>query len=129
MSTDDAVAVAYSILVRLQSALDEGDPPTLTELFDDAAVLIGTGTHNHGRQAVDAYLGAVLEQPPFRWEWHEVIVFHESPGALGFTAFGEIVDSQVQQEERAPFRLTLFAVERPGGWVVRQFHGSIPSAF
>jgi uncharacterized protein (TIGR02246 family) len=129
MSTDDGAAVAYSILVRLQSALDEADLPTLTELFDDEAVLIGTGSHNHGRQAVDAYLGAVLEQPPFRWEWREVIVFHESPGTLGFAAFGEIVDSQVQQEERAPFRLTLFAVERPGGWVVQQFHGSIPSAF
>jgi uncharacterized protein (TIGR02246 family) len=129
MSTDDAVAVAYSILVRLQSALDEGDLPTVTELFDDEAVLIGTGSHNHGRQAVDAYLGAVLEEPPFRWEWREVIVCHESPGAIGFAAFGEIVDSQAQQEERAAYRLTLFAVERPGGWVVRQFHGSIPTAF
>jgi uncharacterized protein (TIGR02246 family) len=129
MSTDDAVAVAYSILVRLQSALDEADHETLNELFDDDAVLVGSSAHSHGREEIDAYLGAVLTQPSFRWEWRDVIVFHRDPGALGFTGFGEVVVSADHQEQRAPYRLTLFAVERPGGWVVQHFHGSTTSGF
>ena len=127
MSIHDGDAVAYSILVRLQSALDERDHETLSDLFDDEAVLIGTVGHNHGRQEIDAYLSALLAQPAFQWEWREVIVFHEGPGVLGFTGFGEVLVSLPEHEERAPFRLTVFAVDRPGGWEIRHLHGSIPS--
>jgi uncharacterized protein (TIGR02246 family) len=130
MSTEDALAVAYSILVRMQSAIDDADHESLSELFDDDAVLIGTSSHTHGREDVDAYVRAVIEQPgTFRWEWRDVVVFHESPGLLGAACFGEIVISGAEQEDRAPFRLTIFAVEQTSGWVIQQFHGSAPASF
>jgi uncharacterized protein (TIGR02246 family) len=128
MSNDDAVAMAYSILVRLQSAIEDEDHASLSEMFDDEAVLIGPSAHSHGRQEVDAYVAAVLAEPgTFHWEWRDVVVFHEGPGVLGFTSFGEIVVTGAEKAARAPFRLTVFADEHPGGWAIRQFHGSIPS--
>jgi len=129
MSYEDAAAMAYSILVRLQSAIEDEDHASLCELFDDEAVLIGTSAHSEGRQEVDAYLAAVLAGPgSFYWEWREVVVFHEGPEALGFTSFGDMVVTGADGTERAPFRLTVVAVEHPGGWAIRHFHGSIPSS-
>lgn len=97
-------------------------------MFDDEAVLIGTSAHSTGRQEVDAYLAAVLaERGTFRWEWRNVVVFHEAPGLLGFNGFGDIVITGAQRSDRAPFRLTVVAVEHPGGWAIRHFHGSVAS--
>jgi len=128
MSNDDAVAMAWSILVRLQSAIEDEDHASLSELFDDEAVVIGTSAHSSGREEVDAYLAAVLAEPgTFHWEWRDVLVFHEAPGVLGFSSFGDLVVSGRQRTERSPFRLTVVALEHPGGWAIRQFHGSLLS--
>lgn len=129
MSYEDDVAMAYSILVRLQSAIEDEDHTALSEIFDDEAVLIGPATHCKGRQEVDAYLATLLaQQRSFRWEWRDVVVFHEAPGLLGFASFGELVYAEGPEVRRAPFRLTVVAEEHPGGWLIRLFHGSIPSS-
>lgn len=128
MSHDDAIALAWSILVRLQSAIEDEDHASLSEMFDDEALVIGTSAHSHGRQEVDAFLAAVLAEPgAFHWEWRDVVVFHEGPGVLGFTSFGDLVVSGAEETDRVPFRLSVLAMEHPGGWAIRQFHGSAPS--
>jgi hypothetical protein len=105
---------AWAVLRALQAAIDERDRGALLALFHEDAVLIGTSAHAPDREAVVAYLTAVTEGEPFRWELVDVVPFHED----GFAAFGEIVAGEL----RAPFRLTLVTVDGR----IRNFHGSIP---
>lgn len=129
MSTDDAAALAYSLLVRLQSAIDDADLASLTDLFDDRAVLVGNASHCQGRDAVDAYLAALIHEPGgFRWEWRDVVVFHEDAGAIGCAAFGELIVFGAESENHVPFRVTFNAVDGVSGWRFTQFHGSVPSS-
>lgn len=112
--------------------MDSRDPDTLLALFDDSPVLIGTAGDGRRRDAVVAYLTAVPTQPEsFRWDWSEVISYHEGEGELGFAAFGEIVvvGEDGAEKQRAPIRVTIFAVRSDDGWRIREFHGSIPSDF
>lgn len=118
---------ARTILDSLQAAVDACDADALIALFDDSAMLIGTGGDGRNRDALVRYLTAVATQPEsLRWEWGEVIPFHESAGVLGFAAFGDVVVSDGSGERRAPIRATILAVQTPDGWRMRQFHGSIP---
>jgi hypothetical protein len=126
----DPLTEAHAILRTLQVAVDHRELDTLASLFDDPAVLIGTAGDGRNRDTLRRYLAAVATQPEsLRWEWREVIPFHEDAGTLGFAAFGEIIISLGSQERRAPIRLTIFAVQTAHGWRLRQFHGSIPSDF
>lgn len=119
---------ARSILDTLQAAVDGRDPEALLALFDEQAVLIGTAGDGRTRETVREYLTAVATQPAsLRWEWQEIVPFHESGEALGFAAFGEIVVTDGRGEHRSPIRATIFAARSPDGWRLRQFHGSIPS--
>jgi uncharacterized protein (TIGR02246 family) len=128
--TTDPLDDAHGILRALQSAIDAGDAGALVALFDDPAVLVGTAGDGRDREALRAYLTAVATQPEsLRWEWREVVPFHASAGTLGFAGFGDIVVSDGETERRAPIRATIFAVQTPHGWRLRQFHGSIPSDF
>jgi len=113
VTTDDA----WTILRALQAAIDARDADALAALFHEDGVLIGTTADARDRKAVLAYVAAVAEGDPFRWEFTDVVPFHED----GFAAFGEIVAGDL----RAPFRLTLVAVEGK----IRSFHGSIPFGF
>jgi uncharacterized protein (TIGR02246 family) len=118
---------AHEILRTLQARVDLRDPEALIDLFDDPAVLIGAAGDGRNRETLREYLTVVATQPePLRWDWEEVAVFHESPGAIGFAAFGDLVYSADGKEQRAPIRATLVAVEAPDGWRLRHFHGSIP---
>ena len=110
MTTDEA----WAILRTLQAGIDARDRDALLALFHEDAVLIGTSGHATDRDAILAYLTAVTEGDPFRWEYTDVVPFAEN----GFAAFGEIVAG----EQRLPFRLTLVA----DGGKIRSFHGSIP---
>jgi hypothetical protein len=118
-----AIDDARSILATLQAAVDSRDPDRLVELFDEQAVLIGTTADARDRESIRAYVTALAAQPEtLRWEWDDMVPFHESPGEVGFAAFGEVVAGEL----RAPIRVTILAVETPDGWRLRQFHGSIP---
>ena len=110
MTTEDARAIVRT----LQAAIDARDREALLELFHEDAVLIGTSAYAPNREAVVAYLTAVAEGEPFRWELDEFAPFHDD----GFAAFGELVSGEL----RAPFRMTLVAVDGK----IRSFHGSIP---
>ncbi len=110
MTTDQA----WEILHALQVALDARDRDALAALFHDDAVLIGTSADARDRDAVLAYLTAVAEGEPFRWEYTDVVPFHDD----GFAAFGEIVAG----DQHLPFRMTLVFVDGK----IRNFHGSIP---
>jgi hypothetical protein len=112
VTTDEA----WAILRALQAAIDARDRDALLALFHENAVLIGTTSHATDRAAVVDYLTAVTEGEPFRWEYTDVVPFHED----GFAAFGELVAGEL----RAPFRLTLVASEG----MILSFHGSIPFA-
>src|SRR3954469_19538518 len=126
----DGSADARAVLAMLQAAVDSRDPDALVALFDDRAVLIGTAGDGRDGDGVRAYLTEVATQPQsLRWDWRDVIPFHDEAESLGFAAFGDIVVSDGDTEERAPIRATLLAVRTPDGWRIRQFHGSIPSDF
>src|SRR3954468_13102558 len=126
----DGSADARAVLAMLQAAVDGRDPDALVALFDDPAVLIGTAGDGRDRDGVRAYLTEVATQPQsLRWDWREVIPFHDEAESLGFAAFGDVVVADARGEERAPIRATLFAVRSAKGWRIRQFHGSIPSDF
>lgn len=126
----DPLTDAHAILGTLQATVDRREHGALLSLFDDPAVLIGTAGDGRNRDALRDYLTAVATQPEsLRWDWHEVVPFHQDAASLGFAAFGEIVVSLGGDERRAPIRLTIFAIQTPNGWRLRQFHGSIPSDF
>jgi uncharacterized protein (TIGR02246 family) len=111
----------------LQAAVDSRDADTLIALFDDPAVLIGAAGDGRNRETLREYLTAVATQPEaLRWHWDDVVVFHHSAGTIGFAAFGELVLSGEQGEQRAPIRATFLALETQNGWRIRHFHGSIP---
>ena len=113
---------AGEILRALQDAVDSRDADRLVALFDEPTVLIGTAGDGRDRDGLLRYVDAVVSSEPFRWEWAEVVPFFRDGDSLGFAAFGELVAGEL----RAPIRATFFAVETPGGWRLRQFHGSIP---
>jgi uncharacterized protein (TIGR02246 family) len=128
MEAVSALDEARSILASLQAAVDARDVDALSGLFDDPAVLIGASGDGRDADGLRSYLTAVATQPgALRWEWREIVPFHDDDGALGFAAFGDVVLAKGGEEERASIRLTVFAVRTPGGWRMRQFHGSIPT--
>lgn len=119
---------AEEILRALQEAIDARDPERLIGMWDEPGVLIGTSSDGRDRERRVRYLTALATQPELlRWEWSEVVPFHEADGELGFAAFGEIVVTNGQEERRRPIRVTIFAVETADGWRLRQFHGSVPT--
>ncbi|MGI0131329.1 MAG: nuclear transport factor 2 family protein, partial [Thermoplasmata archaeon] len=127
---DDASADAVSVLAALQELVDGRDAESLIALFDESAVLVGTGGDARNRDGLRRYLTAVATQPEsLRWEWKEVVPYYRVASALGFAAFGEVVVSGRDGERRAPIRVTIFALQTHDGWQIRQFHGSIPSDF
>jgi ketosteroid isomerase-like protein len=124
----DPSADARSILHALQAAVDARDEDALVSLFDDPAVLIGTAGDGRDRAGLRRYLAAVVTQPgSLRWEWREIVPFHQAAGTLGFAAFGDVVWSDGGGEQRAAIRLTVLAIQTADGWKMRQFHGSIPA--
>lgn len=127
--TSDGESRSRAVLAALQAAVDSRDPDSLLSLFaDEPAMLIGTSGDGRTPAARRDYLTAVATQPErLRWDWHEVIPFYETPGAIGFAGFGDIVVVDDEGERRAPIRATLLAVETSDGWRIKQFHGSIPS--
>jgi SnoaL-like domain len=130
MLAADPLTDAHAILRTLQATVDRREPNALVSLFEDPAVLIGTAGDGRNRDGLLHYLTAVATQPEsLRWEWREVVPFHQDAASLGFAAFGEIVVSLGGDERRAPIRLTIFATQTPNGWRLRHFHGSIPSDF
>jgi hypothetical protein len=116
-------AAAESILRELQAAVDARDADALAGLFDEGAVLIGTSGDARDADSVHRYATAVVSQPEaLRWEWRDVVAFHETPDEVGFAAFGDVVLGEL----REAIRVTIVAVRREGRWRVRNFHGSIP---
>ena len=120
-------ADAQQILDEFQEKVSARDLSALLELFEDPAVLIGMAGDGRTRDGRRDYLTAITKQTAaVRWEWNETFMFYECDSALGFAAFGEVVLADEDQEARAPFRGTFFAVRVSDRWRLRQFHGSIP---
>jgi hypothetical protein len=114
--TADALGEAHAVLRALQAAVDARDADALDALFDESAVLIGTEGDARDREALQRYLNAVVTQAEsLRWDWHDVVPFHESAETLRFAGFGEIVVSDGTRERRAPIRLTVLAIRTPAG--------------
>lgn len=123
-----AVDEARTILANLQAAVDAREVDALARVFDDGAVLIGTAGDGRDAEGLRRYLTAVATQPgSLRWEWEELVPFHQAEEMLGFAAFGEVVLEEDGVVQRAPIRVTIFAVRHATGWRMRQFHGSIPA--
>ena len=108
--------------------MDSREPERLVGLFADPGVLIGTSGDGRDRTGLRDYLTVVATQPEsLRWDWREVVPFHDEPDLLAFAAFGEIVVTDGTSEQRAPIRASLVAAPADSGWRIKHFHGSIPS--
>jgi ketosteroid isomerase-like protein len=119
---------AHAVLNDLQSAIDARDLDALTGLFDEPAVLVGTSGHAVTAQERRSYLNGVISGPAaMRWEWREVIPVHETETLIALTAFGDIVVTSPDGEDRSPIRVSVVATRVGGTWRLKQFHGSIPS--
>jgi hypothetical protein len=124
----DALAGAREILDAMQARVDGRDPEALIAFFDHG-VLIGASRDGRDAEGLRRYLTVVATQPErLRWDWQEVVPFHESEDSLAFAAFGEIVVASDEGEQRAPIRGTFLAVRGADGWRLRHFHGSIPAS-
>ncbi|MGH3009643.1 MAG: nuclear transport factor 2 family protein [Gaiellaceae bacterium] len=119
-------ADAREILDALQAAIDGRDPDILNALFEERSVLIGTAGDGRSPDARRRYLDAVAQGEPFRWDWQEIVSFHESDDTLGFAAFGALVVSGDEGEQCYPMRATVLSVQTPDGWRLRHFNGSVP---
>ena len=126
--TSAAERRARSNLDALQTAVDSREVSQLVGLFAESSVLVGTARAARTPAERREYLTAVVSQPErLRWEWRDVEVFHDAPDIVGAVGFGDIVLRGDDGERRAPIRATVVAVERPDGWKLQHFHGSIPS--
>src|SRR3954447_2021502 len=124
----DAVDRARSVLESLQAAVDSREPERLVGLFAEPGVLIGTSGDGRDAAGLRDYLTEVATQPEsLRWDWQDVVPFHDEPDLLAFDAFGEIVVTSGTAEQRAPIRASLVATPADSGWRIKHFHGSIPS--
>jgi uncharacterized protein (TIGR02246 family) len=123
-------AIAREILRSLQAAVDAKDLDRMTALFHDDGVLVGTRLYNHGAGAIREYLReevVAIEESLF-WDLPQLDVFLRSDSAIGFSGDGQItVTSPEGGALHFPFRLTIVAEETGGRWLIRQFHGSLPS--
>ena len=63
------------------------------------------------------------------WDLPELDVFLRTGETIGFSGDGRItVTSPEGDALHFPFRLTVVAERSDAGWLIRQFHGSLPSA-
>src|SRR3954466_1918236 len=110
--TSAAVTRARAVLDDLQPGVDSRDTDRLHQLFDEPAILIGTGGDARNGDAVRGYLTAVATQDAsLRWQWDEIVPFYEDAMTIGFACFGDIVVTDANGERRAPIRASLLAVE------------------
>lgn len=56
-----------------------------------------------------------------------MIPVHETDTLIAVTAFGDIVVTSPEGEDRSPIRVSVMATRIDGTWRLKQFHGSIPS--
>jgi hypothetical protein len=119
----------HTLLAALQDAVARKDEAALRELFDEEAVLFGTGAENLDRAQTEAYLARIVADPDvLRWEWDQVVPLWESSEVLAFAAVGtyRFEDAQGRSDgPREPMRLTCVARRSGDAWRLRHFHGSV----
>jgi uncharacterized protein (TIGR02246 family) len=121
---------AREILATLQAAVDAKDLDGMTELFHVDGVLVGTRLYNHGSEAIRAYLREEVMQTEegLFWDLPDLDVVLRTADAIGFSGDGRItVTSPDGDASHFPFRLTVVAERGDPGWLIRHFHGSLPS--
>jgi uncharacterized protein (TIGR02246 family) len=123
--------LARTILETLQTAVDAKDLDRMTGLFHSDGVLIGTRLYNRGAEAIRAYLDeeVVGVEESLFWDLPVLDIFLRTGDAIGFSGDGRItVTPPVGSALAFPFRLAIVAEHADGRWLIRQFHGSLPSA-
>jgi uncharacterized protein (TIGR02246 family) len=121
---------AREILAALQAAVDAKDLDGMTELFHVDGVLVGTRLYNPGADAIRAYLReeVVQMEEALFWDLPDLDVFLRTAEAIGFSGDGQItVTSPDGDASHFAFRLTVVAEQGDHGWLIRHFHGSLPS--
>lgn len=120
-------------LARLAQEVEGKDAHAVAGLFEPDASLLGTARASLGSQAIESYVGAVVDQyPGFTWEWDEdSLVVDRSGDVIWFFVLGDalFVEAEGGDQQRSPMRLT--GVLRRGqgeGWRWAQFHGSTPES-
>ena len=128
--SSESEQVARGVLAELEERLASKDRDRILEQWTEDAVLIGDAAENFTREETVAYLTAMAEMAPtVRWQWEHVAVILSAPQVLVFAAVGAMGfydpdGSPMGDTEH--FRTTCLAVEDPGGWRLRHFHGSEP---
>jgi hypothetical protein len=87
--------------------------------------------YNRGAEAIRAYLDeeVVGVEESLFWDLPVLDIFLRTGDAIGFSGDGRItVTPPVGSALAFPFRLAIVAEHADGRWLIRQFHGSLPSA-
>ncbi len=127
--TQDGVAIARSLLDRLEAGIAASDLPALTELCADDIVLFGSARANFGAEETRRYLGMVAEfNSTVRWFLDRWSVLHQDDQHLLVAGDGEVEFDEGTGADRSEFRLTMWLVREAGDWKIRHFHGSVPEA-
>ena len=125
---DPPALVADRLLRSLVQALRHRDVDASVAHFASDAVLLGSeaGERADGAVAIRAFLARFFTHPvTIGWEW-EGISAARSAGVVWFLLEGEAV-LEGATEQRMPYRISGVILERSGGAVFAQFHGSEPS--
>jgi ketosteroid isomerase-like protein len=122
--------VARTLLGELQAAVDAKDVDQMMRLFHPDGVLVGTRLYNRGPAAIRAYLlqEVVRMEESLFWDLPELDRFLDAGDAIGFSGDGRISVTSPDGDAHFPFRLTVVAERTEDTWLVRHFHGSLPSA-
>jgi uncharacterized protein (TIGR02246 family) len=118
----------HQLLDNLQTAMRNRDRAAALDLFTESASVLGTGTTNLGREAVDGYLSALVLEPTGypHWDWETVSIADSRPGAVTFLALGTVGwEDDPTDDLRTPMRLTCLMVEDADRWRIGLFHGSV----
>ena len=128
--TSNAEQAARSILAELEERLASKDLERILDQWTEDAVLIGDAAENFTREQTAAYLTRMAEMAPtVRWKWEHVSVVLSAPAILVFAAVGAMGfydEEGALMGDTERFRTTCLAIEEPGGWRLKHFHGSEP---
>jgi uncharacterized protein (TIGR02246 family) len=126
--------IVLDALAELARAVGRRAVDAAVYLFEPDAMLIGTGGHSVGHDAIRSYVRAVMQQPAIlSWEWDERSLVTRAEGDLvWFLVTGTAVltpDAAPAVQTRTAMRLSgVLRQQAEGGWRWAQFHGSTPDA-
>jgi ketosteroid isomerase-like protein len=117
------------VLDRFNDLVSTQNLEVLAEFAPDDEILLAgseAGEVARGRQELEAFfVRTFARDTTFSWEWDLIEVSHSGDLAW-FFADGWVILSTVQEQRRAPYRISGVLEHDGERWLWRQYHGSEP---